>query len=176
MRRAREAMVALQNAGIGAGDIGLVGENAKGASRRSRRRRRDKIDNKVAQVITSRSINDSVLLGAIGAGAGLVVGVILGAATGAWALLPITIVALALVGGVAGTKVGVERALGPSDSWQLPYHDPSDGSVWVAVYAGDIGTANDVVESAGAAEVRRPADLDALGRLFTGIDTGRRPA
>ena len=53
MARAREAMVALRNAGIDAADVDLVGETAARPSRRSRRRRPKPIVGRVRAALAS---------------------------------------------------------------------------------------------------------------------------
>lgn len=172
--RAREAMLALESAGIDGADIGLIGPNATRAARRARRRRPDAADSQITRWVAGRSLGMSVRIGLIGAAAGLVVGLVIGAITGSWVFAPVVAVIVGVFAAVVGAMVGAERSAGLNDTWELTFHEGPRDSVWVALYGGDVGRASEILRRQGSADLRRPADLDALGKLFEGVDTGRR--
>jgi hypothetical protein len=100
---------------------------------------------------------------AVGAGIGAVIGVVLGLLITAASSVDGSVVfgsllAGVLIGGIAGTFVSFERGVGHSESWELTFHEPGSGAVWVTIATEEpeaIGTATEVLNSLHPMEVRR---------------------
>jgi len=157
MESARDAIEALEHAGVDGDEIELLGQPADVARFPSQPGGPDK---RMALHLVRR-----VALGALmGALAGLVLGVLSGllvaVGTDATDSRSGLVTAIAIVGVGLGVTLGVlvsfERAIGLSDAWPLTFEDVPDGPVWVAVYTGGGRTR---VRAADALARHRPLEL-----------------
>jgi hypothetical protein len=152
MTDARAAIEALENQGVDGSDIVLAGRVAHEASTPGDE---EPTDERIIRHVGSRVVAGA----AIGAAVGAVLGVLVTVASSVDSSVVFgSVLAGLLIGGIAGTFVSFERGVGHSESWELTFHDPASGAVWVTIATDEpetIGTATEVLHSLHPMEVRR---------------------
>jgi hypothetical protein len=165
MRDAREAIQALQFAGVEAGDIELLGERAAQAA--------EKADRKAVTAprdagIATRIAGRAIRFGAAGAIVGAVLGLVLAAAGIEFGRIgdsvAIQSASWATFGAVVGALAGAYSGLSIAPAWELTFEPVEDGEVLVGVHsenAREVEKAEHVLKDKGAVRVAR---VDANGR------------
>jgi hypothetical protein len=156
MTDARAAIEALENKGIDGSDIVLAGRVAHEASAPGDE---EPTDERMTRHVGSRVITGAVIGGSIGAAVGAALGLLVTVVSSVDASVIFgSVLAGLLIGAIAGTFVSFERGVGHSESWELTFHDPASGAVWVTIATDEpemIGTATEVLHSLHPMEVRR---------------------
>jgi hypothetical protein len=153
---ARDAIKALENAGIDGDEIALLGP----AAERARRPVNPKpTDRRVVLYLAGRVLRGALIGAAIGLVVATLVGVVVLLVTDlAAGLLVACVLGGAFLGATVGAFVSVERSVGLADDWALTFEEAT-GPVWVGVYTSD---ASDRARARQALERAHPLELRAL--------------
>jgi outer membrane lipoprotein SlyB len=158
MNQAREAVAHLERAGIEAGDISVVPQEAEHVEDTSLR------DARIVGTISKRVVR----FGAIAAIAGGLLGFLLGLAffsgVGVW----MAVVAGAVAGSLFGGFLGGMAGLSMSDDWELTFESLQKGGAAVVLGSNDREEIEKAVEALGQTSPLRLERFDSRGsRLVT---------
>lgn len=169
MDQARDAISALEAAGIESSRISLIGPRAEEAAAETDTRQRDlDVTKDIGKKVAAGAAAGTTVGGAVGFLAGLAafaipgVGPVLGA--GVWAATAAGGVAGGAVGGVVSGVAGIDV----SEAWELTFQDVREGRVVAGVHSDDpdeIATAQKALEGQGPISLKR---FDAQGRIEKG--------
>jgi hypothetical protein len=130
LERARQAIDALERAGVEGGHISLGGRPARVAAHQRDTREPDAT---VTRLVTTRTA-----MAAIGGGiVGGIVGFLLGLGLSGDAAVLATTFGGVIVGGAVGGVLGGVSSVDMSRAWELTQHQVGDGPVTVAVQSSD---------------------------------------
>jgi outer membrane lipoprotein SlyB len=153
MKRAREAVAHLERAGIEARDISVVSEETEAVEDTSLR------DARVVGNISKRV----VLVGAIAAIAGGLLGLFLGLAFFRGAGIWIAVVAGAVAGSLFGGFLGGMAGLSMSDDWELTFDSLREGGAAVVIGSDDLAEIEKAAETLGGTSPLRLERFDSRG-------------
>jgi hypothetical protein len=166
MDEARDAISALEAAGIESSHISLIGPRAEEAATETDTRQRDlDVTKDIGKKVAAGAAAGTTVGGAVGFLAGLAafaipgVGPVLGA--GVWAATAAGGVAGGAVGGVLSGVAGIDV----SEAWELTFQDVRQGKVVVGVHSDDqseVGKAEEVLQAQNPLSVKR---FDSAGRI-----------
>ena len=158
MKRAREAVAHLERAGIEAGDISVVPEQAEDVEDTSLR------DARVVGTISKRV----VLIGGMAALAGGLLGFLLGLAFFRGAGIWMSVVAGAIAGSLFGGFLGGMAGLSMSDDWELTFDSLQKGGAAVVLGSDDHQEVEKAAEALSETSPLRLERFDSRGsRLVT---------
>lgn len=166
IENAREAVLALGQAGIEAEKVSMVGRDVEEVASDPDTRLRDlDVTGAVAKKAILGGTAGTVIGGLAGAAAFVIPGVGPAVGTGIWA----AVAAGGVAGGAVGGMVGGVASIDLNDEWELTFQDAlKGGKVLVAVHADDAeqaSRARGILEEHGPEQVE---DLDAEGRPVQG--------
>jgi hypothetical protein len=127
MKRAREAMAHLERAGIEAGDISVVPEDAEDVEDTSLR------DAKVVGAISKRVVVVGALAALVGGLLGLFLGLAFFSGAGIW----MSVTAGAIAGSLFGGFLGGMAGLSMSDDWELTFESLQKGGAAIVLASDD---------------------------------------
>jgi outer membrane lipoprotein SlyB len=170
---ARNAIQELNDAGIDADDISMLGKQVEDVSSDPDTRLRDmETTADLAQKAAKTATIGSVVGGIAGAAAFLIPGLgpVIGA--GIWAAAG----GGAIAGGVVGGMMGAIEATELGPEWEVSYGDPlREGKVLVAVHARDDQQAQKAADVLGKEGAGRVDHLDVNGKPLDGESGGDEP-
>lgn len=163
MARARQAMDALQRAGIEAAEVTIEGRAAERAAARTDTSDRDA---RVAEHVGSRAALGAVIGIAVGAAVGLMAGiVVLDLST---ASVVAATISAAVAGGAVGGVLGGVSSADLAEEWELTHDPAARGPVLVVVHSDD---PEEIDRAAGVLRDKEPVQierLDAEGHRLAG--------
>lgn len=165
MRDAREAIEALEFAGVEASDISLLGEVAAEAAERA-----DEETNTAARDrgIISRVAGRAILFGSTGAIAGAILGLLLAGIGAEFARVGDSVAVQAaswgLFGAIVGSLIGAYSAFAIGRAWELTFEPAGGGEVLVGVHSEDAKEAEKAARVLREKGALRVARFDARGR------------
>ena len=159
MEAARKVVAALENRGIDASHISLLGSQVAEAISQEDTAHRDE---RIMDEQAGSAAGGIAAGGAIGGTAGFLAGLAAFGIPGAGPVIAGGIWALSLGGAAAGAGVGLAATgyarIKQSEAWELTYDKVSSGSVAVGVHSPDktdVDTGADVLSSEGGSDIRR---------------------
>lgn len=165
MEVARKGIEALQFAGVDAAHISLLGQSAEDAAAAAAE---EKLTTPRDQPMALRLVARAIVGGALGFGAGLLIGILVTALglgfPGLGSSPAIQIASWAMFGVIVGTLVSAYSGISIAEGWELTFEPvPEEGAVLVGVHSDiekEAGRAEKVLRSHEALKVSR---LDSRG-------------
>ena len=162
MEQAREAVLALNRAGVEAEKVSMIGKDVEEVASDPDTRLRDlEVTGEVAKKAALGGAAGSVLGGLAGAAAFVIPGVGPVIGSGIWA----AVAAAGVAGGAVGGMVGGVASIDLNDEWELTFQDAlKGGKVLVAVHADDEEQAAEARRTLEEHGPEKVVDLDADGK------------
>jgi hypothetical protein len=142
LEQARRLMQKLQNRGVDADAVRLAGPGAaQAAADVQDEKTRRAVDQRAVGHVARRVTVGALVGGLIGAALGAVAGAIvlaLYSGPGSIVLFVVLVLAVATIGGWAGSFFSVEGSVGYDEAWELTFDQPGEGrDVWLGVRVDD---------------------------------------